>query len=130
MRELTENLHGRKGSETTLRKKWMKQEKIIAKKIKGTDDGSLYTFIMEFKGGTYISQVIADNEEKACNQWAESLNIDEIEGFGIRAKQALFVELKNEEATPIMNNKNIWMMGVDLLGHYSVIHIIKTVEEK
>ena len=33
----------------------------------------LYTFVCEFRGGTYISQVRADDEVQAVRNWAELL---------------------------------------------------------
>ena len=42
---------------------------------------SLYTFIMEYEGGTYLSQVRAESVEKARFQWIENLDVASIEHF-------------------------------------------------
>lgn len=106
----------------------MTPEKTKVKKVQVADGGCLYTFIMGFKGGTYISQVHAENEKVACREWAEALEVDEIKGFGIKTHQALFAELEDEEPTPIATTKNVWIITLLLLGHFSMVHIIKTDE--
>lgn len=108
----------------------MKQEKIIAKNQKGLNKESLYTFIMNFKGGTYISQVKGDDEKEACQVWAISLNIDDIEGFDVNTRLLIFKELENEEATQITGTKNVWIIGLDLSGNFAIVHIIKTVKNQ
>ena len=37
----------------------------------------IYTFFMQFRGGTYISQVEADDEIRAKDTWAKQLNTKE-----------------------------------------------------
>jgi len=105
----------------------MIQEKTIARRKKETNDGcDLYTFIMDFKGGTYVSQVKAKNKDDACIIWARALKIEDIEDFKIVDKQAIAFELTKEEVTPITHNINVWMICLDILGNFSIIHIIKT----
>ena len=38
-----------------------------------------YTFILDYLGGTYISQVVANDEFNAMNVWIEKLEIVEIQ---------------------------------------------------
>ena len=60
----------------------MKPAKITAEKPKGAIKYALYTFIMYYLGGTYISQVTVASEEKAIRIWIRNLKISEIKGFG------------------------------------------------
>ena len=46
-----------------------------------------YTFIMEYAGGTYISQVKATSPQKATVKWAKQLNVSEIHKFGQVSKE-------------------------------------------
>lgn len=52
-----------------------------------------YTFIMEFRGGTYVSQVESSSLLKACVKWAKGLEVSEIYGFGQSSKQNLIEEI-------------------------------------
>ena len=42
---------------------------------------SLYTFIMEFENGTYLSQVRAESIENTRFEWIENLDVASIEHF-------------------------------------------------
>lgn len=77
-----------------LQKKQMKQAKTIVKKQKVTNNKELFTFIMNFLGGTYIDQVVAANEIQAMQLWIQSLKIDEIKGFTYSNKKGFFFETK------------------------------------
>lgn len=49
----------------------------------------LYTFIADYDGGTYISQVAAENPTAALAAWAQHLQVDAIKGFGPGSKARL-----------------------------------------
>ncbi len=46
----------------------------------------LYTFIMDFRGGTYISQIQEKDLMPAIQLWAETLLVEEIQYLGERVK--------------------------------------------
>ncbi len=50
---------------------------------------SFYTFILEFEGGTYISQCEAQHLKKAMRQWATQLEIQHIPNFTHTMKENL-----------------------------------------
>jgi hypothetical protein len=37
---------------------------------------SLYTIVLEFGGGTYVSQTSADNKESALSSWCKTIRTD------------------------------------------------------
>jgi hypothetical protein len=43
----------------------------------------LYTFFLTYKGGLYISQILAESPKCAVLKWSESLSIEEIVGLGV-----------------------------------------------
>ena len=49
----------------------------------------LFTFIMEYRGGTYISQVLGKTLHDAKNKWVANLAMNEIKHFGIAMKEEL-----------------------------------------
>lgn len=87
---------------------------------------SLYTFIMEYRNGTYLSQCTAENEQIAMKSWAESLDINSIQHLDNNIKNTLIQEAKNEELTPISNTKNVWCGGFLINDHYALLHVVKT----
>jgi hypothetical protein len=85
-----------------------------------------YTFLLDFKDGTYISQVDANTEKEACQKWAENLDVSEIVGLGIKGKEILIIEMENEEIVPIKNLKNVWCVSALIRGKLALITFVKT----
>ena len=87
----------------------------------------LYTIIFDYKGGTYVFQLYANDEYAACLKWAEELDTGEIEYIGVKLKEKLLLELNNEDNKPLLlkDRINIWFTMVTLNGN-AFIHIIKT----
>ena len=85
-----------------------------------------YTFIMYFRGGTYISQVEENNLTGSIKLWASKLDIKPIKYFGIKAKEDLLKEIDEEIPTLLDGLSNIWYMGFLLNGSYTVVHVIRT----
>ena len=94
----------------------------------------LYTFIMDYRGGTYISQVRAPSPRKAVWRWAKDLNPKPIYGFGERAKEQLIAELHEDEELgeqfPIEVGQvvNTWCYTLLIKGQLVLINIVKTAE--
>lgn len=86
----------------------------------------LYTFILGFRGGTYISQVYGKEVDEAITLWAKELKIDEIKHFGFKSKEELIIGLGDEEPGLINDTINVWISCVPLKKGFAIIHIIKT----
>lgn len=86
----------------------------------------LYTFIMEFAGGTYISQVNASSPKSACVKWAQELNVKEVEGLGEKSREVLAAEMK--DADPILLNgvSNVWCVNAYIRGKFSLVNLVQT----
>ena len=87
----------------------------------------LYTFIMEYKGGTYISQVEAHNLYEARKIWAGELNTSEIQYFGPKAKTQLIEQMNDPENEPVELEglTNVWCDGATINGSLALINIVK-----
>jgi hypothetical protein len=49
----------------------------------------LYTFIMDYDAGTYISQVAAPSSKSACVKWARRLDVQQVKGLGGKSHKSL-----------------------------------------
>jgi hypothetical protein len=58
----------------------------------------LYTFVMGYDGGTYISQVKAPSARSACVKWAAKLDLPKGSGIGSQSKESLIEQ--NEGRNP------------------------------
>jgi hypothetical protein len=89
----------------------------------------VYSFIMDFRGGTYISQTTAPNLNKSVELWAKNLNT-EILYLGDKSKKQLIADIPElideEEFVNIDTMKNIWFGMYRFKTGLAKIHIIKT----
>lgn len=85
-----------------------------------------YTFIFEFKQGTYISQIVSENIDFAVNQWVNQIN--NIEGLNLTNEELLDLqkEVLNEEPTPIKGLLNVWCMFFALGKFNGLLNIVLT----
>ncbi len=87
---------------------------------------SLYTFIMEYAGGTYISQVKALSPKSACVKWAQNLDVSQVSGLGGKSKASLIDRMKDESPTPIDGVLNTWCAGALIRGELALINFVLT----
>lgn len=102
--------------------------RIILKNIKATD--MTYTFILYFRGGTYIEQVAASDVIAAAHAWAEkTANNPEVEHLDRAAfLKVFYYDIPEFPPIPINGRPNVWHLYF-LMGQYELdIHIIKTSE--
>ncbi len=108
----------------------MKQGRIIIKKRKAATKEYLFTFIMNYLGGTYIEQVVASNELEAMHAWIKQLKTSEIKGFAVIDKKRIIRDNFDDEIPVAINTtKNVWFCLVDTKKGYGHINIIKTCPE-
>ena len=74
---------------------------------------SFYTFIMNYNGRTYVSQV-------------ESLEVSEINEFGQKSKEKLIEQMKLEEAVLLKSLKNVWCVSAIIRGELVFINFVQT----
>lgn len=67
----------------------------------------LFTVVAEFKGGTYVSQNIAENVNHALNNWCEHLDSKGLEGIDYLTIEELQVIKEKENPTPLSGLKNV-----------------------
>ena len=89
----------------------------------------LYTFIMEYLGGTYISQVKADSNTNAMRTWIKNLLIQEIEGFTEKdLKKLIEYDFCDEEPVLLNELKNTWHFLITTKKGIGFINFVKTKE--
>ena len=85
-----------------------------------------FTFIMNFRGGTYISQVNAMNIDGALVDWAKNLNINDIQYFGPSSKLELIELMSQDYIYPVLIHgmENVWCMGGSLKMGTFLLNIV------
>lgn len=87
----------------------------------------LYTFITEYKGGTYITQIKARHVEEAARKWADEMSVEEIPGLDRGAFKAAFQERMSEFGlAKIDETKNVWFLHFFSGRNRMEVHAVKT----
>ncbi len=87
---------------------------------------SLYTFIMEYAGGTYVSQVTAPSPKSACVKWAQGLDVSQVSGVGLKSKEILIEEMRAEAPVALDGLSNSWCATARIRGELALINIVQT----
>ena len=91
----------------------------------------LYTVVMDYRSGTYISQVKARSVDTALRVWTEHLDISGVAGLGRRRKAELIGEIKKqvsrrEAPVPLDGVVNTWCASAATSGGLVIVNIIAT----
>ena len=87
----------------------------------------LFTIILDYLGGTYISQVTAQNIDKAIRNWIRALEVETIDGFTNSDKENLIeVDFIDDKPALIDNMFNVWCITIRTKQGLGIVNIIKT----
>lgn len=89
----------------------------------------LYTFFLEYKGGTYISQVRARSTTLAMKAWAGKFVELKVPGLGTTTKHALAEKIGRDVPTALDGLKGTWCSSALVRGHLALMHFIQTEEQ-
>ena len=84
----------------------------------------LFTFFLDFDGGTYITQV-AGTLEEACEKWFSTgvQNVDELDDAD---KVELTRSFTNDELIRVDGVKNVWCLSGLVKERLALLHIVQT----
>ncbi len=88
----------------------------------------LYTFFLDYRGGTYLSQIRASSPSKATKVWTKKLDHAAIQGMGDKSKERLIQELHDEVPIAIDGLEKTWCCTALVQGHLVLIHLVETAE--
>lgn len=86
----------------------------------------LYTFFLEYRGGTYVSQVRARSSRLATRVWSGRLIEMKIPGLGASSKKNLVEKILADTPTALDGLKNIWCSSTIVRGHLALVHFTLT----
>jgi hypothetical protein len=84
---------------------------------------------MEYRGGTYISQVEAQSADQALQLWAKELDPRPIYCFGEQRKRELIaaVEEGEDQLVPLLGLTNSWCTSALISGGRALINVVATI---
>ena len=86
----------------------------------------LYTFILDFRGGTYISQFKGINVETAMLNWAYELDTKPIAHLRKKHMKKIRKNLGEDILVEITGTKNVWCHSFLLGKHLALLNIVGT----
>jgi len=92
----------------------------------------LYTILMEYRGGTYGSQVDAHTPISAVQKWASALDPMPIQGLDQARKVELINTMDSDlscgiEPTLLEGLINVWCTSVSISGSFMLINVVATI---
>jgi hypothetical protein len=94
-----------------------------------------YTYILEFRGGTYTSQVQSETLETSIEKWIEKIREEreQIDQLGLKTIEEIMGQLLGEtsDEKPVLLNGllNVWYFTISTKKGFGTVHIIKTDKE-
>lgn len=86
----------------------------------------LYTFIFEYKGGTYISQFEAKDIKAAYQLWCDNLNYKIITGMNKAKYKKILAQTSDVSFSLMFDCKNIWCAHFIYKGFMTIVLTEKT----
>lgn len=94
--------------------------------MSGNLKSKLFTFVLDFRGGTYLSQVWATSLNQACRKWVQQLDTKDIYGLDPKSIPRLMEQMLEEFPVTVNGVQNVWCMSALIRGQLALIHIIQT----
>jgi hypothetical protein len=85
-----------------------------------------YTLVLDYAGGTYVSQISAPSEKSACVKWARQLDVSAIPGLGHKAKESLVQQMKADSPVAFTGTVNAWCTSASVRGKLALINLVRT----
>jgi hypothetical protein len=89
----------------------------------------LYTVLLEYKGGTYISQVRAESPLDAITKWSTNLLDEDLNAWDLRRDELLSV-IESDSLVSVTDCLNVWCdSGIDADGEQILLNIVATIDD-
>lgn len=87
----------------------------------------LFTFIADYKGGTYISQYMAKTLEEALNLWIN--NVDFFTEKQLRSFNKYINDGNIDTPIKLEDLNNVWRICYGVLGALLILNVVETVKK-
>jgi hypothetical protein len=88
----------------------------------------LHTIFLEYRGGTYISQVRSVGPSEAVRHWADTLSDDDLKGWNLRREELLSV-IQSGNLVPLSDRINVWCVsGIGENDEQLIVNVVTTAE--
>lgn len=95
------------------------------RKVTG-DMNKVFTFFLEWDGGTFISQYSSLSLSEAVKRWASSLDMATI-GASDESKKNFLIDVDAETAIKVSGLNSVWCITPYIKGRLAMVHIVETI---
>jgi hypothetical protein len=88
----------------------------------------LYTFVLEFEGGTYLSQAEAESIELAPSAWAAGIAPGTIQGMAGASARELREAIAEEVPVQLTGLQEVWCFSALIRGRMALVHFVSTAQ--
>jgi hypothetical protein len=86
-----------------------------------------YTIVCEFRGGTYVSQVHADDEVEAVRRWAERIKAEKpIPGASPFVARNVLRDLDDMPPTPLRGLTSVWCLSFSVADSFGWCNVVRS----
>ena len=83
-----------------------------------------FTFILEFRGGTYISQAYGNDLNQAKIGWLKNLSASRIKYLGEKSQEELRNIIKSDSLILLQGMNNVWCISGTLNSGFFVLNVV------
>ena len=92
-------------------------------------NGNLHTIFLDFRGGTYVSQIRSTNPLEALKDWAKSLPEEDLHVWQLRRDDLIRV-IQDGSLIPLADCLNVWCLaGVGKGDELILLNVVTTAAE-
>ena len=86
---------------------------------------ALYTFVMDYRGGTYVSQVAERSLKAAVLRWVSKLDTKRI-GAARKALRPASFSWEDGQPVPVEGTAGVWCFDLRLGRFLAIVHVVRT----
>lgn len=86
----------------------------------------LFTFVLDYRGGTYISQIESDSVSLSLRKWLDVVDLDEVWGLTNRGRSRFREALLSHDLAAVDRVSNVWCASGRVRGALATVHVVQT----
>ncbi len=88
---------------------------------------TLYTFVMDWNGGTYVSQFSGNDVSSTITTWADSIDTNMLD-IQPEDKANFVADAKSENAVALDGVSKTWAISPNIKGKMATVNIVETTQ--
>ena len=92
-----------------------------------THTGHLYTLVLDFHGGTYITQFVAETAVDAVSAWCRELQDEELLGeVSSDVAEGIMIDAIENRLVQVEGLQHVWCAAATVDGALALLNVIET----